>query len=115
MGELHALFVGVHNLAELTARSEDAISGMGERLSFAIVAEAMTTAGVRARGVDSRELIVTDESFGRAAPLQPRTNDRLRAALLPLIEAGTVPVLPGFIAATERGVSSTLGRGGSDW
>jgi aspartate kinase len=112
--ELHALYVGVHNLAELTPRSQDAISAMGERLSFAIVAEAMTGWGLDAQGVDARDLIVTDESFGRAAPL-PQTTERTRAVLLPLLERGIVPVLPGFIAATTQGIRTTLGRGGSDW
>lgn len=113
--ELWSLYTGVYNLAELTPRSLDAISGIGERLSFEIVAAALQAAGIPAQGVDARGVIVTDETFGRALPLLEDTRAAAERTLLPLIESGTVPVLPGFIGSTRKGVSSTLGRGGSDW
>ena len=115
IAELRALLSGVYNLGELTARSLDAISGMGERLSYEIVAAALRARGVSARGVDARGMIVTDDAFGKARPLLEETAARAEAALRPLLDAGMVPVLPGFIAATAGGVSTTLGRGGSDW
>ncbi len=115
LGELHALYTGVHYLGELTPRSLDAISAMGERLSFPIVAEALRAAGIDARPVDARTVIVTDETFGRAQPLAEETSARVQEHLHPLAEWGAVPVLPGFVAATRSGVTSTLGRGGSDW
>jgi aspartate kinase len=113
--QLHTLYTGVEYLGELTSRSLDAISGLGERLSSAIVAAALAEAGLPARDIDARGLIVTDESFGRALPLLDETRERCRATLLPLLDRGLVPVIPGFIAATRGGVSTTLGRGGSDW
>ena len=115
VAELRALLSGVYNLGELTPRSLDAISGMGERLSFEVVAAALRAHGVPARGIDARRVIVTDEAFGRARPLLEETAARAEAEVRPLLEAGIVPVLPGFIAATSAGVSTTLGRGGSDW
>jgi len=105
----------VHNLGELTARSLDAISGMGERLSCEIVAAALVSRGVDAQAVDGRSVVITDESFGRAIPLAEETGARVREVLLPLVESRTVPVVGGFIGATRRRVSTTLGRGGSDW
>jgi aspartate kinase len=115
VAELKAFYTGVHNLGELTARSLDAISGIGERLSCEIVATALVSRGVDAQAVDGRAVVITDESFGRALPLAEETGAQVRAVLLPLVEARTVPVVGGFIGATRRRVSTTLGRGGSDW
>ena len=113
--ELDTLYKGVHFLEELTPRSLDAISGMGERLSFEIVAAALDAYGVPSVAIDARRVIVTDESFGRAQPLMDETASRVRETISPLLENRRVPVLGGFIGATRAGVSSTLGRGGSDW
>jgi aspartate kinase len=115
VGELRSLYMGVHNLGELTPRTLDRISGIGERISYEIVAGALEAAGIPSRAVDARSLIVTDEAFGRAAPLLDETTPRVREGLLPLIEKGIVPVLPGFVGSTRKGVTTTLGRGGSDW
>jgi aspartate kinase len=87
---------------------------MGERISCEVMAAALVDAGLPARALDARALLVTDESFGRAAPLMDETATRAREALPPLLESGTVPVVPGFIGATRQGVATTLGRGGSD-
>lgn len=70
VSELRAFYSGVHNLGELTPRSLDAISGMGERLSCEIVAAALVARGVDAQAVDGRSIVITDESFGRAFPLE---------------------------------------------
>jgi aspartate kinase len=115
LAELSAFFVGVHNLGELSPRSLDAISAMGERLSHEIVATALNEQGVPAQAVDARGIVVTDDSFGRALPLADETEARVRKTLLPLVKAGQVPVLPGYIAATREGITTTLGRGGSDY
>jgi aspartate kinase len=115
IGELRALYTGVHNLEELTPRSLDAISSVGERLSFELVAASLQAQGLSARPVDARTVIVTDETFGRAMPLAAETAARVQESLRPLLEAGIVPVLPGFIGSTVKGVTTTLGRGGSDW
>jgi aspartate kinase len=113
--ELRTLYTGVLYLGELTPRSLDAISGIGERLSCEIVAQALVECGIPARGVDARGIVITDDSFGRALPLMEETRARLEAVVRPLVASGQVPVVSGFIGSTRAGVATTLGRGGSDW
>ena len=115
IGELRTIYTGVHALEELTPRSLDAVSAMGERLSYVIVAAVLERQGLRAEAVDARNVIVTDDTFGRALPLAIETEARVKSVVRPLVEAGVVPVLGGFIASTRDGVTTTLGRGGSDW
>ncbi|HET8644670.1 MAG TPA: lysine-sensitive aspartokinase 3 [Vicinamibacteria bacterium] len=115
VNELRAFFTGVHNLGELTPRTLDAISGMGERLSCEIVAAALQHRGMTAQAMDGRSLIVTDEDFGRATPLLDETTARVHELLLPVVQQGLVPVVSGFIGSTRRGIATTLGRGGSDY
>jgi aspartate kinase len=115
INELRTLYTGVRYLGELTPRSLDAISGMGERLSFEIVAEALQAQGVPACAFDARQVLITDEGFGRALPLMEQSRERVERLLKPLIEQGQVPIVPGFIGATQDGITTTLGRGGSDW
>jgi len=112
--ELAELLRGLAILGELTPRSLDAVASYGERLSSHIVAAALRGHGVAAEAVDSRRLIVTDRRFTQATPLFPHTNARLAGAIPPLARE-RVPVLGGFIGATEDGVTTTLGRGGSDF
>jgi aspartate kinase len=113
--ELRSLYTGVHNLEELTPRTLDAISGIGERASCEIVAAALEAGGTPAAAVDARRVVVTDESFGRAQPLMDDTGARVREIVRPLVEKGVVPVVSGFIGATRKGIATTLGRGGSDF
>jgi len=115
LSDLRGFYSAVQSLGELTPRTLDAIAAVGERLSYEIVAAALGARGIPARAVDARTVIVTDESFGRALPLMDETARRARDVLLPAIQDGSVPVLPGFIGSTARGVTTTLGRGGSDW
>ena len=115
VSELRGYLTAIRSLGELTPRTLDAIAAVGERLSFEIVAAAAQARGIPAQGVDARALIVTDESFGRALPLMDETAARVREVLGPILQAGSVPVIPGFIGRTAKGVTSTLGRGGSDW
>ena len=102
-------------LRELTPRGLDLISSLGERLSVAILAGALNTAGTKAQAVEATELIVTDDSFGQANPLMAETRNRTTKVLGPLLARGIVPVVTGFIGATADGVTTTLGRGGSDY
>ena len=112
--ELTELAKGLAVLGELTPRSIDAISSYGERLSSFIVTQAFRHSGMEAEHLDSRDLIVTDKRHTQAAPLFPQTYARL-AAKVPPLAAKSVIVMGGFIAATEDGVTTTLGRGGSDF
>ena len=112
--ELTELVKGIAVLGELTPRSIDAISSYGERLSSYVVSLAFEHFGLPSVHVDSRKLIVTDRRHTQAAPIYPETYKRLAETLPPLAGAKVV-VMGGFIAATEAGVTSTLGRGGSDF
>jgi aspartate kinase len=112
--ELTELVKGLAVLGELTPRSIDAISSYGERLSSVVVTLAFQHFGLRAVHLDSRRVIVTDSRHTQAAPIFPETYARLCAVVPPLAEQGVV-VMGGFIGSTEAGVTTTLGRGGSDF
>ncbi len=112
--ELSELVKGLAILGELTPRSIDAISSFGERLSSLIVTNHFQRHGMRAVHVDARKLIVTDRRHTQANPLYEQTYARLAEAIPPLARDHVV-VMGGFIAATEDGTASTLGRGGSDF
>ncbi len=105
----------VQVLGEVTPRAMDAISSLGERMNARIVAARLRQMGLRSEAVDATELIVTDRRFQQATPLMDLTRARTQARLLPLLEAGVVPVVTGFMGATEDGITTTLGRGGSDY
>jgi aspartate kinase len=112
--ELTELVKGLAVLGELTPRSIDAISSYGERLSSYIVTLAFRHFGMPAAHLDSRRVILTDKRHTQAAPDFPETYKRLAAAVPPLAKDAVV-VLGGFIGATDEGVTTTLGRGGSDF
>lgn len=102
-------------LGELTARGLDVVSGLGERMSAPLLAAVLRARGLRTELVDASELIITDRVFGGAEPLTDETESRCRARLLPLVERNIVPVITGFVGSTIDGVSTTLGRGGTDY
>ena len=102
-------------LGELSPRALDVIAGTGERLTARITAAVLREMGYRGVAFDATDLIVTDEVHGGARPLAGPTRTKTQAALLPLLEAGGIPVVTGYIAATAKGIPTTLGRGGSDF
>jgi aspartate kinase len=106
---------GTALLRELTPRTLDEISSLGERLSAPIIAAAVSTLSLRAESVDATELIVTDAFHGGAEPRMELTREKAQARLRPLLAKGVVPVVTGFIGATAEGKLTTLGRGGSDY
>jgi aspartate kinase len=112
---LDELLRGVVAVGELTLRTTDAIAGFGERVSSKIAAAAFSQRKIEAAHVDSRRCIVTDSHFGKAVPQFEETDEHLKQIIKPLLERGHVPVMGGFIASTREGVSTTLGRGGSDF
>jgi aspartate kinase len=112
--ELTELVKGLAVLGELTPRSVDAISSYGERLSSFVVTQAFRHFGVPAVHLDSRDVIVTDKRHTQAAPDFPETYRRLAETVPPLAESAVV-VMGGFIGASQDGVTTTLGRGGSDF
>ncbi|MFN8504892.1 aspartate kinase [Kouleothrix sp.] len=111
--ELLCHSVGV--LGEASPRAIDAISSLGERMSVRLVAAALRARGIAAEAIDATEFVITSPHFTSAVPIQPQTRERTRERLLPLLERGAVPVVTGFIGATESGATTTLGRGGSDY
>ncbi|HLL74634.1 MAG TPA: lysine-sensitive aspartokinase 3 [Pyrinomonadaceae bacterium] len=108
-------------LDEISARERplpllhDAVVSFGERLSSTLFSAALRTQGLQSETVDARRCLVTNDEHACAAPIQDETERRTRDALEPLIAAGLVPVLGGFIGATAAGETTTLGRGGSDY
>lgn len=113
--ELELLFRSIALLGELTVRGRDRVTSLGEQLSTNILAALLRGRGLRAQAVSAAELIVTDNQFGAARPHMELTCQRVRERLLPLIQSGITPVVTGYIAATEDGIMTTLGRGGSDF
>ncbi len=105
----------IHILGELTPRALDAVASLGERMTAPIFAQALREHGARAESIEATELIVTDDRFTQASPLMDATREKTRTRLLPLLDAGAIPVVTGFIGATRGGVTTTLGRGGSDY
>jgi len=115
LDNFESLCRSIHVLGELTPRALDLVGSIGERFSAAILADVLLERAVPARSVVATELIVTDDHFGAANPLFEPTRERVRERLEPLLAAGTVPVVTGFVAATAAGLVTTLGRGGSDY
>lgn len=111
---LDELVKGISIVGELSPRSTDAIASVGERLSSLIVSYAFRAAGMSARQMDSRQLIVTDDRFTQAQPIFEETYPRLRERIVPVAEEGVV-VMGGYIGSTRDGQTTTLGRGGSDY
>jgi len=93
---------------------QDEIVAVGELLSSQLLAAVLRENDLPARYVDARECIKTNEDYGSATPL-PETNATAAEKLQPAIEGGEIPVLGGFIASTSKGITTTLGRGGSDY
>ncbi len=115
ISELNAYCRSIHVLGEVTARGMDTISSLGERMNAPLVAAALRGVGVKAQAVDAAQLIVTDASFQNANPIEQATREKVREGLIPLLDEKVIPVVTGFVAATQDGILTTLGRGGSDY
>ena len=115
ISELDAYCRSIHVLGEVTARGMDTISSLGERMNAPLVAAALRGKEVKAMSVDASQLIVTDASFQNANPIEQATREKVSEVLIPLLDEKTIPVVTGFVAATQDGILTTLGRGGSDY
>jgi aspartate kinase len=113
--ELEELLRGISAVGELTPRTTDHVAAFGEVLSSKLVTAAFSAHGIESVLVDSRECLVTDDAFTRATPLFEDTNAKVCELIGPLLEQDRVPVMGGFIAATRTGITTTIGRGGSDF
>jgi aspartate kinase len=113
--QIHTILRGIALLGEVTARANDKVLGLGEKLSSVLFAYSMMMRALPGEHVDSEEVVVTDSRFGEATPLLDETRTAARRVLLPLIERHLIPVMGGFIGRTRDGATTTLGRGGSDY
>lgn len=115
VSEFSALCHAIGVLGEASPRALDAIGSLGERMSAPLVAAALTQAGLPAQPVDAADCVLTDAVYQSATPAMDATTERTQKVLGPILAAGRVPVITGFIGATAQGVVTTLGRGGSDF
>ncbi len=122
VGELSAMFDELAALAEAlsvlghaTTRSIDAIASKGELLSSTLVVAAFRKRGIPAELIDPGSVMITGDQFGKAEPKPDRITERAGQVIRPLFAAGRVPIVGGYVGATEHGITTTLGRGGSDY
>lgn len=114
--ELRNLIFAINHLGELTERSRDYVMSFGEKLSASIVSAALDSAGVNSEPLWGDTLgIVTDSAFGSADPDMATSRKNLRDNVIPRLERGEIPVATGYVAQNDRGITTTLGRGGSDY
>jgi aspartate kinase len=114
-GELRQLLNELAATRALTPRAADAAASTGELLASEILAAALAHRGVASQWIDCRRVMVTDAEFTRARPLYGPTDARLRGAVPPVVERGAVPVIGGYVGATADGITTTLGKEGSDF
>ena len=112
---LDDLLRGIAAVGELTPRTNDLVVSFGERLSSRMIAEAFDQFGLNGVHVDARSCIITDATYGKAVPQEDIIEAKLAEIVLPLVKAGKTPILGGFIGSTSDGITTTLGRGGSDF
>jgi aspartate kinase len=113
--DLTNLCQAISVLGESTPRALAAVSSLGERMSVRLLAAVLEARGIPAQPVEANQLIITDEQYLSAHPMMDLTIQRTRSVLEPVLASGRVPVVTGFLASTPDGVTTTLGRGGSDY
>ena len=112
LDELADILRGVELVRECSPRTLDLVASFGELLNCSLVTAYLNSAGIPSEMVDAREMILTDDTHGRAEVDFGRSYERIRARLAPM---NSLAVVTGFIAATSTGVTTTLGRDGSDY
>jgi aspartate kinase len=115
LAEGKRLYDGTAMLRELTPRTLDVISSLGERLCAPMFAGTLSQLGTKSVSIEATQVIVTDSFHGGADPRAEETRKKAEQTILPLLNAGETPVVTGFIGATPDGKLTTLGRGGSDY
>lgn len=111
--EMETLARGIFYLKDCSARASDALVSLGERMSSALFVEAYKKYS-RPLLFDVRKVMITDEQFGKAKALISEIEAHAQKELVPLLK-NSVVVTQGFIGATADGLTTTLGRGGSDY
>jgi aspartate kinase len=115
IGQFSLFCQAIAVLGEATGRALDAVAALGERMSVRLMAAALSSTNSPAQFVEATRLIVTNDRFQNAHPDFAATTLRTHQELEPLLAQGVVPIVTGFIAATPEGITTTLGRGGSDY
>jgi aspartate kinase len=105
----------IRQTGRLTPRLSDAVSSNGELLSSLVVAAALRADGMKGVWVDVRPMMRTNDDFTRAAPQFEIANPKLKEGFMAALADGGAPVTQGFIGSTADGVTTTIGRGGSDY
>ncbi len=113
VAELEERLEAVADVGAFSPATRAGVLALGERLSVPIVEAALRARGFEAHAVDAASLVRTDESFAEAVVDYPATR-RLARTALGSLALGAVPVVTGFLGATEAGETTLLGRGGSD-
>jgi aspartate kinase len=112
---LRELLKALSAIGEFSPRTQDLVASYGEALSSLIFVDRMKRLGFDAVHLDARQCMITDDRFGKAAPLMDLTAPKLEQSARAHLNAGRVVVMGGYIASTASGVTTTLGRGGSDY
>ncbi len=113
--ELARMARAVAVLRSVPAAGRDHFLAHGEMAAGIVVARALAARSLPAVGLDSREIVTTDDRFGRAQPDLQETEKRVQERLAPVCERGEIPVVAGYIGSSHAGATTTLGRGGSDY
>jgi len=111
--EMRAFVTGLIMLRECSLRSQDTLLSYGELLSTTLLYYRCKEQGIDSQLLDSRDLVVTDETFTSAVPFTDITYKNIKSKVKP--RTGAITIGQGFIARTKNGAVSTLGRGGSDY
>ena len=107
---LRELLKALSAIGEFSPRTQDLVASYGEALSSLIFVDRMKRLGFDAVHVDARQCMITDDRFGKAAPLMDLTTPKLEQAARAHLNAGRVVVMGGYIASTASGITTTLGR-----
>ncbi len=115
--ELKNICEGIYRLGELTARTKDKVVSFGELLSSKIISAYLSSTNQQHQWIDSREVIITDSNFGNANVDFEKTNAKIKTFISnsPSGVGGKLFLAPGFVSSNETGITTTLGRGGSDY
>jgi len=112
---LRELLKALSAIGEFSPRTQDLVASYGEVLSSLIFADRIKRLGFEAVHLDARQCLITNDHFGKALPIVDLTTIRLEEAVRPHLNAGRAVVMGGYIGATSTGITTTLGRGGSDY
>ena len=115
LDKLHKYCVSIQTMCEVTPRGMDAITSLGERMNVRLISELLLEQAIPNQSIDGDQLIVTDANFQNAHPLREATLQKVNTTIAPLLEDKVIPIITGFLSSTEDGITTTLGRGGSDY